>query len=120
MGLVRAAERSLGATAYVLLGTLPHSGRIRGVIAEKMDQAHRRSHGRGAPATRRPGGTAHIWRTDRLSTVIVPGTADVQASFAPVAKHYEAVVEPARRGGATARGRSSPRCASARDAGGGP
>jgi hypothetical protein len=49
---------------------------------------------------RRLGGTAHVWRTDRLATVIVPGTRDVQASFAPVAKHYEAIVEPCppRRG----------------------
>ena len=41
-----------------------------------------------------------MWRTDRLATVIVPGTRDVQASFAPVAKHYGAVVEPCppRRG----------------------
>ena len=37
---------------------------------------------------RRLGGTTRIWRTDRLATVIVPGTRDVQASFAPVAKHY--------------------------------
>ena len=29
-----------GGTAYVLFGTLPHSGRVRGVLAEKMDQAH--------------------------------------------------------------------------------
>src|ERR1700728_3901389 len=29
-----------GATAYVLLGTLPHSGKVRGVLAEKMDQPH--------------------------------------------------------------------------------
>ena len=29
-----------GGTAYVLLGTLPHSGRVRGVLSEKMDQAH--------------------------------------------------------------------------------
>ena len=27
-----------------------------------------------------------MWRTDRLATVIVPGTRDVQASFAPVAE----------------------------------
>ena len=49
---------------------------------------------------RRLGGTARVWRTDRLATVIVPGTRDVQASFAPVAKHYGAVVEPCppRRG----------------------
>ena len=29
-----------GATAYVLLGTLPHSSKVRGVLAEKMDQPH--------------------------------------------------------------------------------
>ena len=29
-----------GGTAYVLLGTLPHSGRVRGVLAESLDQAH--------------------------------------------------------------------------------
>ncbi len=49
---------------------------------------------------RRLGGTTRDWRTDRLATVIVPGTADVQTSFAPVAKYYGAVVVPCppRRG----------------------
>jgi hypothetical protein len=56
---------------------------------------------------RRLGGTARNWRTDRLATVIVPGRSDVQASFAPVAKHYGAVVVPCppRRG--TGKGRWS-------------
>jgi transposase len=87
-----------GGTAYVLLGTLPHSGRVRGVIAEKMDHAHLVS--AMDEVMRRLGGTPRIWRTDRLATVIKPGTRDVQASFAPVAKHYGAVVEPCppRRG----------------------
>jgi transposase len=87
-----------GGTAYVLLGTLPHSGRIRGVLAERMDQTH--LVGAMDAVLRRLGGTAHVWRTDRLATVIVPGTAEVQASFAPVAKHYGAAVEPCppRRG----------------------
>jgi len=87
-----------GATAYVLLGTLSHSGKVRGVLAEKMDQAHLIE--AIDEVLRRLGGTARVWRTDRLSTVIVPGTSDVQASFAPVAKHYGAVVEPCppRRG----------------------
>ena len=91
MGLVRAAQCTLGATAYVLLGTLPHSGRIRGVLAEKMDQAHLIE--AMDLVMRRLGGTAHVWRTDRLATVITPGTGDVQPSFAPVAKHYGAIVE---------------------------
>ena len=87
-----------GGTAYVLLGTLPHSSRIRGVLAESMDQAHLIEAMDGV--LRRIGGTAQIWRTDRLATVIRPGTRDVQASFAPVAKHYGAIVEPCppRRG----------------------
>jgi transposase len=87
-----------GGTAYVLLGTLPHSGRVRGVLAEKMDQAH--LIGAMHEVMDRVGGTPRIWRTDRLAAVIVPGTSDVQASFAPVAKHYGAVVEPCppRRG----------------------
>jgi transposase len=85
-------------TAYVLLGTLSHSGRTRGVLAERMDQAHLIE--AMDAVMRRLGGTARQWRTDRLATVIVPGSAEVQASFAPVAKHYGAVVVPCppRRG----------------------
>ena len=87
-----------GATAYVLLGTLPHSGKVRGVLAEKMDRAHLVE--AMDAVLRRFGGTPRVWRTDRLATVIVPGTREVQPSFAPVAKHYSAVVEPCppRRG----------------------
>ena len=49
---------------------------------------------------RRLGGTARHWRVDRMATVVVPTTGDVQASFAPVAKHYGAAVAvcPPRRG----------------------
>jgi transposase len=87
-----------GGTAYVLVGTLPHSGRSRGVLASSMDQAHLIEAMDGV--LRRLGGTARRWRVDRLATVIVPGSADVQASFAPVAKHYGAAVVPCppRRG----------------------
>jgi transposase len=87
-----------GGTAYVLLGTLPHSSRVRGMLAESLDQEHLIEVMDGV--MRRLGGTARIWRTDRLATVIKPGTKDVQATFAPVAKHYRAIVEPCppRRG----------------------
>lgn len=87
-----------GGTAYVLLGALSHSGRFRGQLSESVDQPHLIEAVDGV--LRRLGGTARIWRTDRLATVIVPGTRDVQASFAPVAKHYGAIVEPCppRRG----------------------
>lgn len=85
-------------TAYVLLGTLPHSSRVRGVLAESLDQPHLIEAMDGV--MRRHGGTPRVWRTDRLATVIVPGSRDVQPSFAPVAKYYGVVVEPCppRRG----------------------
>jgi transposase len=87
-----------GATCYGLLGTLSHSGRTREVLCESMDQPHLIEALDGV--LRRLGGTARTWRTDRLATVIVPGSRDVQASFAPVAKFYGAVVVPCppRRG----------------------
>jgi transposase len=87
-----------GATCYGLLGTLAHSGRTREVLTGSMDQAHLVEAMDGV--MRRLGGTTRAWRTDRLATVIKPGTADVQASFVPVAKFYGAVVVPCppRRG----------------------
>lgn len=87
-----------GGTAYVLLGTLPCSSRTRGVLAESLDQPHLIE--AMDAVMRRLGGTARVWRTDRLATVIVPGSRDVQRSFAPVAKHYGTIVEPCppRRG----------------------
>ena len=87
-----------GGTCYVLLGTLPHSSRVRGVLAESLGQPHLVE--AIDKVLRRHGGTPRIWRTDRLATVIVPGSRDVQPSFTPVAKYYGVVVEPcpARRG----------------------
>ena len=87
-----------GGTAYVLLGTLPYSGRSRGVICPATDQAHLVEAMDGV--LRRLGGTTRYWRVDRMATVVVPTTGDVQASFAPVAKHYGAAIAvcPPRRG----------------------
>ena len=87
-----------GGTAYVLLGTLPHSSRVRGVLAESLDQRHLIE--AMDAVLRRHGGTPRIWRTGRLATVIVPGSRDVQPSFAPVAKYYGVMVQPCppRRG----------------------
>ena len=87
-----------GGTAYVLLGTLPHSSRVRGVLAPSTDQAHLVE--AIDAVLRRLGGTARIWRTDRMATVVVPGSSEVQPSFAPVAKHYGVTVRPCppRRG----------------------
>jgi transposase len=87
-----------GTTAYVLLGSLSYAGRTRGVITESTDQPHLIDAMDGV--MRRLGGTTKNWRVDRMTTVINPATGDVQASFAPVAKHYGAIVVacPPRRG----------------------
>ena len=49
---------------------------------------------------RRFGGTAKVWRVDQMAAVISPQTRKIQASFAPVAKHYGVTVVPCppRRG----------------------
>ena len=101
----------------MLLGTLSHSSRVRGVLAPSLDQAHLVE--AMDAVLRRLGGTARDWRTDRLATVIVPGTADVQPSFAPVARHYGVTIRPCppRRG--TAKAPSRHRSATCAGAGGG-
>ena len=93
-----AAPVTLGRGRLRPLGTLPHSGRSRGVLAASMDQAHLIEAMDGV--LRRLGGTPRHWRVDRMATVIVPGSGQVQASFAPVAKHCGAIVVPCppRRG----------------------
>jgi transposase len=87
-----------GAKALVLVGSLPFSGRFRAVFADAMDQPHLIAGMHEVMV--RLGGTAGCWRVDRMATVIKPGTADVQASFVPVAKHYGVTVNPCppRRG----------------------
>lgn len=81
-----------GAKAYVLIGALAYSGRFRAWFSETDDQAHLVV---GLDEVlRRLGGTARRWRVDRMATVINPGTGRLQRSFAPVAKHYGAGVDP--------------------------
>jgi hypothetical protein len=98
MGLVRKTEGPLEGDGLRAAGDAVALGPHRGVLAESMDQAHLIE--AMDAVMRRLGGTARKWRTDRLATVIVPGTADVQASFAPVAKYYGAIITPCppRRG----------------------
>jgi transposase len=81
-----------GESAYVLVGALAHSSKFRGWFSESMDQPHVVV---GIDEVlRRFGGTPRRWRVDRMATVIVPGTDQVQASFAPVAKHYGVGIDP--------------------------
>ena len=85
------------AKAFVLVGVLSHSGRLRCWFSESMDQAHLVAGIHEVLV--RLGGCARRWRTDRMAAVVAPGTDRVQASFAAVAKHYGAAVDvcPPRR-----------------------
>ena len=85
-------ETPWGVKTAVLVGALSHSGKFRCWFSDSMDQPHLiiGIH----QVLVRLGGTAKRWRVDRMATVIVPGTDRIQASFAPVAKHYGVGVDP--------------------------
>ena len=100
-------ETPWGEPAYVLVCALSFSGRCRAVISEGMTFAHLIDALDGV--LRRLGGTPHAWRTDRMATVVDPGTDRITAAFAQVAKHYGVEVWCARRGGRSARASSRPR-----------
>ncbi|MBW3652618.1 MAG: DDE-type integrase/transposase/recombinase [Actinobacteria bacterium] len=86
-----------GEPAYVLIGALSHSGRFRGVFCEQMTFGHL------AEAMHRVlvalGGTPRVWRTDRMATIVVPGSDRLTVDAAQAAKHYgvQVAVCPARR-----------------------
>lgn len=86
-----------GEPAFVLIGALSHSGRFRGVFCEQMTFGHL------ADAMHRVlvalGGTPRVWRTDRMATIVVPGTDRLTVDAAQAAKHYgvQIAVCPARR-----------------------
>jgi transposase len=91
------SETPWGEPAYVLVGALSFSGRCRAVVSEGMSFAHLIDAIDGV--LRRLGGTARAWRTDRMATVVAPGTDRITAQFAHAAKHYgvEVWVCPPRR-----------------------
>ena len=86
-----------GRPAFVLVGALSHSGRFRGVFCEQMSFGHL------AEAMHRVlvalGGTPRVWRTDRMATIVTPGTDRLTTDAAQAAKHYgvEIAVCPPRR-----------------------
>ncbi len=82
----------------MLVGALSHSSKSRAWLTYSEDQPHLVE---GIDQIlRRFGGTAKVWRVDRMATVINPQTGKIQTSFAPVAKHYGVTVVPCppRRG----------------------
>jgi len=86
-----------GEAAFVLVGALSHSGRFRAVFCEQMTFGHL------AEAMHRVlvalGGTPRVWRTDRMATIVIPGTDRLTTDAAQAAKHYgvEIAVCPPRR-----------------------
>ena len=86
-----------GEPAYVLVGALSHSGRFRAVFCEQMTFGHL------AGAVHEMlvglGGTRRVWRTDRMATIVIPGTDRLNPQFAQIAKHYgvEVAVCPPHR-----------------------
>jgi transposase len=92
------AAWGLPGMAHLLVGSLAHSSRWRGVLAEAEDQPHLIEALDGV--VRRLGGCTLAWRFDRMATVCDPGTGEVTASFAAVAKYYQVAVRicPPRKG----------------------
>jgi transposase len=75
-----------GEAAFVLIGALSHSGRFRAVFCEQM------TFGYLAEAVHQVlvglGGTSRVWRTDRMATIVTPGTDRITTDAANMAKHY--------------------------------
>lgn len=86
-----------GSQAHLLVGALSHSGRWRGVLADREDLPHlvEAIHG----VVTRLGGLTQRWRFDRMSTVCTPA-GRLSPSFAAVAKFYGVGVDlcPPRHG----------------------
>lgn len=85
-------------TAYVLVGSLAHSGVWRAVISPTMDVPHLLA----AMTTllQLLGGLTQVWRFDRMRTVLNPANGDLTPQFAAFAKHHgvQAVVCRPRSG----------------------
>jgi transposase len=90
-------ETPWGEPAHLLQGSLPYSGRTRGVFAEGEEQGQLVEAIDGV--LRRLGGTARRWRFDRMSTVVNIRSGEVLDSFAAVAKFYGVTLAicPSRR-----------------------
>ncbi len=72
--------------AYLLVGSLAHSGVWRAVLSPSMDVPHLLA----AMTTLLGllGGVTRVWRFDRMATVLNPVTGDLNPMFAAFAKHY--------------------------------
>lgn len=87
-----------GKRAFLLVGSLPHSGKWRTVLAESMDQPHLMSAMTALLGLL--GGLTRVWRFDRMATVAIAGSGDINPAFAGFAKHHgvQVVLCPPRSG----------------------
>ena len=87
----------------MLVGALSRSSRLRGCFSEGESFPHLAEALDGV--LRRLGGTARSWRTDRMATVVYPGSDRLRPEAAAIAKHYGVQVavcpanRPQRKGG---------------------
>ncbi len=79
-------ETPWGVKAYVLVGALSHSGKLRGCFSEGESFPHLAEALDGV--LRRLGGTARSWRTDRMATFVYPDSDRLRPEAAAMAKHY--------------------------------
>jgi transposase len=83
-------ETPWGQPVYALVGALSHSGKFRAVLCEQMTFGHLA--GALHEVLAALGGTARVWRTDRMATAVIAGTDRLNPQFAQLAKHYGAEV----------------------------
>lgn len=76
--------------AMLLVGSLPHSGKWRAVLAPTMGQPHLFE--AMISVLGMLGGVSKGWRFDRMATVYDNSSGDVNKEFAAFAKHYGAQV----------------------------
>ncbi len=80
--------------AFLLVGSLPHSGKWRAALSPSMDTPHLLA--AMTTVVTALGGVSKQWRFDRMRTVLDPSTGKVTASFAAFAKHYGVQIEVCR------------------------
>lgn len=80
--------------AFLLVGSLAHSGRWRAVLSPSMDTPHLLA--AMTTVVTALGGVTKQWRFDRMRTVLDSSTGKVTSSFAAFAKHYGVQVEVCR------------------------
>ena len=81
----------------MLVGALSHSGRFRGVFCEQMTFGHLAAAAHQVLLAL--GGSACVWRTDRMATIVNPDTDRITIEAAQLAKHYgvDLAICPRRR-----------------------